>query len=109
MTSKLSLIKNINFLIHQNKICLDNINIAGVLVWPSTTVKNQGKIFDSSLLPHNFSLIKHAFFHLRNIACLHPFWNINDAETLVHAFINSRLDYYISLFYGLPNTTINTL
>ncbi len=62
-----------------------------------------------SSLPHISSLTKSAFFHLRNIARLHPFLNINDAETLVHAFITSRLDYYISLFYGLPNTTINKL
>ncbi len=89
--------------------CADNVNIAGILVRPSTTIKTLGIIFDSSLsfLPHISSLTKSAFFHLRNITCLHPFVNINDAETLVHAFITSRLDYCNSLFYGLPNTTLN--
>lgn len=48
-------------------------------------------------------------FHLCNITCLRLLLNINDAETMVHAFITSRLDRCNSLFYGLPNTTINKL
>ncbi|KAL0149802.1 hypothetical protein M9458_054850 [Cirrhinus mrigala] len=91
--------------------CTDTVNISGILVRPSTTVKNLDTTFDSylSFLPHISSLTKYAFYHLRNIARLRPFLNIKDAETLVHTFITSRLDYCNSLFYDLPNTTLNKL
>ncbi|KAL0151291.1 hypothetical protein M9458_053482 [Cirrhinus mrigala] len=49
--------------------CTDTVNISGILVRPSTTVKNLGITFDSylSFLPHISSLTKSAFYHLRNI------------------------------------------
>jgi len=40
-----------------------------------------------------------AFFHLWNIACLHPFLNINDAETLYFP----PIDYCNSLFFMLTH------
>ncbi len=70
-------------LVHKNvaHFYVDNVNIAGTLVQPSTTIKNLGIIFDSSFsfLPHISSLMKSAFFHLCIITCLRPFLNINYA------------------------------
>ncbi len=96
-------------LIRMTKKCTcKRVNIAGILVRPSTTVKNLGIIFDSSLsfLPHISSLTKSAFFHLRNITCLRPL-NISDAETLVHAFITSRSHFFKEIFshYSHPTQT----
>lgn len=34
-----------------------------------------------------------AFFHLKNIARLHPSLTASDAEKLIHAFVSSGLDY----------------
>ncbi len=68
-------------------------------------------MFDSSLRFefHINQLVKSCFFHLRNIVRLRPSLNFKDAETVVHAFITSRLDYCNSLFYGLPNKVLNRL
>ena len=61
------------------------------------------------ILTPTLTVIKTAFFHLRNIAKVRPFINQNDAEKLIHAFISSRLDYCNSLFAGLPKKTTERL
>jgi len=78
--------------------CVDNVHIAGVSVQPSTTVKNLGMIFDSSLsfLPHISSLTKSAFFHLRNITCLRPFLNIRKKSSSHITLILRR--FYVCMF-----------
>ncbi|KAI4898085.1 hypothetical protein NFI96_008277 [Prochilodus magdalenae] len=43
------------------------------------------------------------------IARLRPLLTSKDAETLVHAFIRSRLDYCNALFHGLPSKTLRPL
>ena len=75
------------------------------------TVRNLGVTFDPSLsfTQHIKSTTKSAFFHLRNLARIRPLLTLSDAETLVHAFITSRIDYCNALFSGLPATTTNGL
>ena len=55
-------------------------------------------IFDQ----HLTSICKLWFFHLRSIARIRDCLSTTDTETLVHAFITSRLDSCNSLLYGLP-------
>ncbi len=50
-----------------------------------------------------------AFFHLRRIVQLHLFISTNDAETLIHAYVSSRLGYCNAFFIGLPATSIARL
>ena len=50
-----------------------------------------------------------AFYHLRNIAKIRKYINVTTAEVLVHAFINSKLDFCNSLLYGLPKYRIKKL
>ena len=61
------------------------------------TITCLGVIIDSELnfKAHLKMVTKKAFYHLRNIAKVRPFLSQNDAEKLVHAFISSRLDYWI--------------
>ena len=76
------------------------------------TVRNLGVIFDPSIsfLPHIKSITRSALiFHLRNVARIRPILSMPDAETLVHAFITSRIDYCNALFSGLPSTATNGL
>ncbi len=74
-------------------------------------VTSLGVILDLDLnfISHFNRVAKISFFHLRNIAKIRPFLTQDDAETLVHAFITSRLDYCNSLFTGLPRKSLKKL
>ncbi len=84
-----------------NDLCL---NIDGWTITESTSIKNKGVIFVSTLTfqPHINGITKKAFLHLRNIAKIHPILSFRDAEIVLHALISSRLDYCNVLFSGLP-------
>lgn len=85
--------------------------IAGLHIKTSTSVKNVGVIFDSTLSfqSHIKSVTKSAFFHLRRISQLRPFISSKDAETVIHAFVSSRIDYCNALFIGLPASLISRI
>ncbi len=79
--------------------------------FPSSTVKNLGVVLDSNLsFKNNISHVtKTAFFHLRNIAMLRNMLTVSDAESLVHAYMTSRLDYCNALLGGCPVSSISKL
>ena len=87
------------------------LNIESSIVTPSTQIRNLGVTFDPTLsfLLHVNNITKTAFFHLRNIARLRPSLSPTAAETLIHAFITSRLDYCNSILYGTTNKVLNKL
>ena len=58
---------------------------------------------------HINNIVKVAFYHLRNIAKIRKYINVTTAEVLVHAFINSKLDFCNSLLHCLPKYEINRL
>ena len=43
-----------------------------------------------------------AHFHLRRIAQLHPYLDVGALMTLIYALVISRIDYFSSLYVGLP-------
>ena len=96
---------------HRHQFNNTTVNLDGCLISPKPTVRNLGVALDSSLslTQHIKNITKSAFFHLRNLARIRPILSLPDAETLVHAFITSRIDYCNSLFSGLPLTTTNGL
>ncbi len=61
----------------------------------SSTVKNMGVILDRNLSFENHisHVTKTELFNLINIAKLRNMLTVSDAESLVHAFMTSRLDY----------------
>uniref|UniRef100_A0A8C5CCP5 Reverse transcriptase domain-containing protein n=2 Tax=Gadus morhua TaxID=8049 RepID=A0A8C5CCP5_GADMO len=83
----------------------------GFAIPQSASVRNLGVLFDPQLCfdQHIRSITRIAFFHLRNIARIRSMLSEVDAETLIHAFVSSRLDYCNALFSGLPNSTIKSL
>ena len=58
---------------------------------------------------HINTICTSSYYHLQNIRYLQSFLSPAGLETIVHAFITSRLDYCNSLLYGLPDNTIRKL
>ena len=77
----------------------------------STTARNIGVIFSNSLsmAPHVAAVCKSSFFHLPNIFKIRKFLSFHSAETLVHAFITSKVNYCNSLLYGQPKCVLQDL
>ena len=87
------------------------LDVDGCTVSPSTEVHNLGIILDSmlSFQSHIKSITKSALYHLKNISRLRPSLSEPVAETLIHAFIISRLDYCHGVLSGLPSRTLDRL
>ena len=69
------------------------------VIRPSSSSRNIGIVFDStmSMLPRVKSVRKSAFYHLWNIFCIRKLLSTKTTETLVHAFVTSKLDHCNSL------------
>ena len=87
------------------------LKIGSEVILPSDSARNAGVIFDNAMtmVPHIHSTCKSAFYHLRNIARIRKFISLKTTETLVHAFVHSKLDYCNSLAYGLPKYFLQKL
>ena len=78
---------------------------------PSKTARNIGVLFDSSLSmeEHIKATCKSAVFHLSIIARIRKHSLAQAAETLIHSFVTSKVDFCNSLLYGVPNQPIQKL
>ncbi|KAK2187123.1 hypothetical protein NP493_179g05008 [Ridgeia piscesae] len=78
---------------------------------PSSSVRNLGVVFDSSLsmTSHISTICRTAYMHLHNISHIRRYLTIDATKALVHAFVTSRLDYGNALLIGLPRDQINKL
>ena len=90
---------------------IKGIHVAGEYIEVSNNARNIGVIFDFhvNLEKHIMNTCKTAFYHLRNIAKIRNCLSQDNAETLVHAFISSKLDFCNVLLYGLPQSVIDKL
>ena len=96
---------------HRPPPAFASLKIGSEVILPSDSARNVGVIFDNTMtmVPHIHSTCKSAFYHLRNIARIRKFISLKTTETLVHAFVNSKLDYCNSLAYGLPKYLLQKL
>ena len=71
---------------------------------PSCEVRNLGTWFDSkmSMLSHINKTCSSAFYYLYNMRRIRKYLSRSVTESLVHAFITSRVDYCNSLLNGPP-------
>lgn len=88
-----------------------SLKIDSCSVNSSASVKNLGVLFDCNLSfeSHVSNICKTAFFHLKNISKLRPMLSKSNAETLIHAFMTSRLDYCNALLGGCSARLLNKL
>ena len=77
----------------------------------SNKARNLGVVLDSdlNLSSHIKTVVKSAYYHLKNISRIKGLMSLQDLEKLVHAFIFSRLDYCNAVLTGLPKKTIRQL
>lgn len=90
---------------------LSNVQIGSECIEHSNTVRNLGVLFDQTLsfVEHVSKLCKSSYYHIRNISKIRKYLDENSAETLVHAFVSSKLDYCNALLIGLPKYQIDRL
>lgn len=97
---------------HQlSKVSIQSVKVGEVDVPSVTSARNLGTWFDTNL---NMSMAitktcSSAFFYLYNIRRIRKYLSKDNAVSLVHAFITSRIDYCNSLYYGLPNYQLHKL
>ena len=90
---------------------LDYIRVGEEVIQSSKQARNLGVGFDQCLdfKEHVKITCKSAFFRIRSIAKIRRYLSQSTTETIVHAYITSRLDYCNALLYGLPKYLISRL
>ncbi len=76
-----------------------------------THVKNLGVIFDSELKfdKQIHSVVSASFFQLGGLRKLKSLLSFGDLETVIHAFISTRLDYCNALYAGVNQFSLSRL
>ena len=80
---------------------LPSIKIETDIIETTNKARNIDVIFDN--------IVKEALYYLRNRAKIRKYINVLTVEVLVHAFVNSKLDFCYSLLHDLPKYEINKL
>ena len=90
---------------------MPHITIGNEKVTPTTEAKNIGYIFDHLMDAKTqiSQICKSGWFHLRNIGKIRPYLDTKATETLVHAYITSKLDINNCLLLGLPDSLLRKL
>ena len=90
------------------KVNIDTLNVVGIDIKPSTTVRNLEVIIDQdlSLKEQVNSICRSCYGHLRSIIQIRPYLTKSAAHTVVQSLISSRLDYCNSTLAELPQYLI---
>ena len=77
------------------KVNIDHIIIGGSVIRPKGVVKNLGAWLDSTLSMNSYvyNTCSNAFYYLYNIRRIRKYLSRRSTETLIHAFVTSRVDY----------------
>ena len=90
---------------------LKNVRVGESVIHISESAVNIGVTLDSKLTmaKHVNKIVSSAWYHLNNIRRIRKYLTKSATETIVHAFITSRLDMCNSILYGLPKKIKNKL
>ena len=93
---------------HSPQQSLPPLRFGSDTIQPSPCSRNIGVVFDStmSMLSRVNSVCKYAFYNLRNISHIGKLLSNKTIETLVHAFVTSKLDHCNSLLHNVPKYVI---
>ncbi len=93
------------------KVNISHIRVGSSNIVPSSEIRNLGVMFDTSLTMENqiTSMSKAACLSLSNIGRIRKYLTKDTAETLIHAFVTSRIDGNNALLNGVPNAQLNRL
>jgi hypothetical protein len=93
------------------KVEIDSIQLGSGSVSLKSSVNNLGVIFDSqlSMRDHVRHVCRSCFYQLRQLRVVRRSLTFEASAQLVHAFINSRLDYCNSLLAGVSDQLIGQL
>ena len=93
------------------KVQLNNISIGQCEITPTSSVRNLGVWFDStvSVNSHINKTCSLAFYYLYNIRKIRKYFSRETTEKLIHAFVSSRIDYCNSFLFGLPAYQIHKI
>ena len=88
---------------HRSQPPLESILVCSDVIYSSNSAKDIGALFDTVMSMDNQinSICQSAFYHLRNIAQISQHISFRNCETLIHAFVTSKIDHYNVLLSGL--------
>ena len=93
------------------KVQLNDISIGHCEITRTSSVRNLGVWFDSTLSvnSHINKTCSLAFYYLYNIRKIRKYLSRETTEMMIHAFLSSRIDYCNSLLFGLPAYQIHKI
>ena len=93
------------------KVDSDQIQLGSDVVKLQTTVNNLGVTIDNhlSMKEHVQRICRSSFYQLRQIRTVRTSLTRAACESLVHAFVSSRLDYCNSMLFGINESLLDKL
>ena len=94
-----------------SKLRSSSIEVGNQKIDRSSSVRNLGVMLDESLgmNSHIHQICKASFYHIHNIRRISKYLSKECRQSLVHAYVTSRLDNCNSLLYGLPKYQLSKL
>ncbi len=86
------------------KVSLSSFSVGNAVIPISEHALNLGTMWDCEMNMEKQvnNICKTGFFQLRKVAHLSKYLNKSSCESIVHAFVTSRIDYCNSLLNGIP-------
>ena len=93
------------------KVKVSSIKVGSDVIQAAHTARNIGVWFDSTMKfdEHVKVTCKSAWCHIRNISKIRKYLTEANIQSLIHAFISSKLDNNSSLLYGIEQPLLKKL